>query len=113
MTDLISWVAAGAGLFFCWLLWELIATFIGEAAWEAAGPLRRPIWRMFVSASWPWPLLALLGCGAAVVAVGLWLLNDLSREGFEGVGLLLSGVAVVLISPLLWRDARRDREKAG
>jgi hypothetical protein len=55
----------------------------------------------------------MLGIGIAIVAVGLLLLRDLSRDGFLGVGLLLSGAAVVLISPLLWRDARRERHKAG
>src|SRR5262245_37340961 len=112
MGNLLSWILGAAGLILCWLLWELIAALVGDAAWEATSPLRRPIWRAFVSASWPWPLLALLAIGAAAVAAGLSVLGDLRREGSVGIGLLLSGAAVMLIGPLLWRDARRERRRS-
>ena len=79
------------------------------ALWEVTGPLRRPIWRVFVAASWPWPLVLMLGIGATAVASGLVILSDLSRERPLGLWLLLGGAAIMLVSPFLWRDARRER----
>jgi hypothetical protein len=109
MGDIASWIFGGAGVIIGWLLCQLIADLVGEAVWEITGPLRRPIWRVFVAASWPWPLLMMLGIGGAAVIAGLVVLSDLTRERPLGLWLLLGGAGVMLVSPFLWRDARRER----
>ena len=109
MGDLVSWVLGGAGVVLGALVCQMVADLVGEAIWEVTGPLRRPIWRVFMVASWWWPLLVMLGIGAAAIVSGLLVLSDLSRERPAGIWLFLGGAAVMLISPFLWRDARRDR----
>ena len=109
MGDLVSWILAGVGLILGWLLCQMVVDLAGEVLWAVTGPLRRPIWRLFVAASWPWPLLMMLGIGAAAVVAGLILLSDLSRERPLGIWLSLGGAAIMLVSPFLWRDARRER----
>ena len=109
MGELASWILGGAGLIVSWLLCQMVADLVGEAVWEITGPLRRPIWRIFVAASWPWPLLVMLGIGVAAVIAALVVLSDLNRERPLGIWLLLVGAAIMLVSPFLWRDARRER----
>jgi|SRR5215467_7313822 len=109
MSELASWILGGVGLVVSWLLCQMLADLVGEAAREITGPLRRPIWRVFVAASWPWPLLVMLGIGAATVIGALVVLSDLSRERPLGIWLLLGGAAIMLVSPFLWRDSRRER----
>jgi len=109
MGELASWVLGGVGLVIGWLLCQMVVDLVGEAIWEVSGPLRRPIWRVFVAASWPWLLLTMLGIGAATVMLGLVVLSDLSRERPLGMWLLVGGAAILLVSPFLWRDARRER----
>jgi hypothetical protein len=109
MGDWVWWGISGAGVVLGWLLCQLIADLVGETVWGVTGPLRRPIWRVFVAATWPWPLLIMLGIGAAAVIVGLLILTDLTREQPLGLWLLLGGVGVMLVSPFVWRDARRER----
>jgi hypothetical protein len=109
MGELPSWILGGAGLVVSWLLCQMVADLAGEAVREITGPLRRPIWRVFVAASWPWPLLVMLGIGAAAIIAALVALSDLSRERPLCIWLLLGGAAIMLVSPFLWRDARRER----
>ena len=109
MGELASRFLGGVGLVVGWLLCQMLADLVGKAVWEITGPLRRPIWRVFVAASWPWPLLVMLGIGAATVIGALVVLSDLSRERPLGIWLLLGGAAIMLVSPFLWRDTRRER----
>jgi hypothetical protein len=109
MGDLVSWILGGAGLVLGWLLCQMVIDLVGEAVWAVTGPLRRPIWRIFVDASWPWPLLMMLGVGAAAIVTGLVILSDLSRERPLGLWFLFGGAAIMLVSPFLWRDARQER----
>jgi len=109
MGDLVSWVLGAAGVVIGWLLCQMLADLVGEVLWGVTAPLRRPIWRVFVVASWPWPLILALGIGAAAVISGLVILCDLSRERPLGLWLLLGGAGIMLVSPFLWRDARRER----
>jgi hypothetical protein len=108
MGDWVSWGIGGAGVLLGWLLCQLIADLVGEIVWGITGPLRRPIWRVFVAATWPWPLLMMLGIGAAAVIVGIVILIDLTREHPLGLWFLLGGAGVMLVSPFVWRDARRE-----
>lgn len=113
MDDPLLWLLAGAGTVASWLLRELVGSLVGAAVWEFTAPLRRPVWRVLVTASSPWPLLLLLGIGAATLSAGLYFLRDVSNDGFVGLWLLLAGVTILLVSPLLWRDARRERKNRG
>jgi hypothetical protein len=113
MGGLVSWLVGAAGLFLGWLLCQLVIDLVGEAMWEVTGPFRRPIWRVFVAASWPWPLFLLLGIGGAAFIAGLVVLSDLSQEHPLGLWLVLGGAAIMLVSPFLWRDARRERVGRG
>ena len=99
----------GAGL--AWLAWEFASDALGEVFWWATGPIRRPIWRAFVTASWPWPMLVQMFVGAAAAYVGLTQLNpELPRwRGASGVVAFLGGCGIALVAPLVWRDARRQR----
>jgi hypothetical protein len=51
----------------------------------------------------------MLGFGATTIILGLVVLSDLTREQPLGVWLFLDGAATILVSPFLWRDARRER----
>ena len=99
----------GAGL--VWLAWEVIGDALGESLGVLTRPIRRPIWRVFVTASRSWPLMLMLLLGWGAAALGLLELHhDLGRWwNLTGIIALLGGCGIGLFAPLLWRDARRER----
>jgi hypothetical protein len=99
----------GAAL--AWLAWEFLGDIVGEVSSLATGPIRRPIWRMFVTAAWPWPLLLMMFLGAGAAAFGLLQLRNDVSSWRKTVALIavLGGFAFVLLAPFIWRDARRER----
>lgn len=108
---IVAWLLGALGWLLVVILRELAGELLGEAAYAVTAPVRRPVWRAFVNARWPWPLLVVSGLGAAGSAGGLWLFKhyeDGWRAG-AGVTLFLAGAFVALIAPFVWRDARRVR----
>jgi len=108
----IHWILGALGTLGLWILWEFIGSIIAEALWLLTAPFRRAIWHVLLDARWPWPLLLLGGAGAGVFSLGLLLMAQSSTNswtGVVGVALFFAGAFLGLISPLLWRDARRVR----
>ena len=109
----LVWTLAALGSLLLWLLWELLSALFGEAAWTATEPVRRPVWRAFVRARWPWPLLLVAGVGGVASVGGLWAFKH-SAEGWRagaGLTLFLGGAFVALTAPFVWRDARQVRAR--
>ena len=109
-TSMIHWLLGAVGAFFAWLAWEIIGDAIAEIFSLITAPVRRPLWRAFGRARWPWPLLLMLVGGGAVSVLGLSL-TRLEEGGWRsGLGLILFlvGAIFAVSSGYLWRDARRD-----
>ena len=108
---MIKWLLGAIGAFFVWLAWELVGAAIGEIAWAVTAPVRRPIWRAFVQARWPWPLLVMLFGGSSVSIAGLGLAHmyETRWQAGVGVGLFLVGAFFAVGGGYLWRDAQRER----
>ena len=87
----------------------MVAELLGEAVRAVTAPLWMPLWRIFVAASWPWPLLLVMMVGMAAAVYGTWGLLEVRWEQPVGMWLFLGGSAVVLVAPFYWRDARRER----
>ena len=106
---------AALGAFFVWLVWEIVGGIIGdilvEVGWAATGPVRRPIWRAYVTASWPWPLFLSLAIAFGIIGGSLSLMEPGSNNWQFGAAVLdlIGGAWLALLAPLLWRDARRQR----
>ena len=108
---IIKWLLGAIGACFVWLFWEIVGDAIGEIVWAVTAPVRRPIWRAFVRARWPWPLLLMLVGGALVSIGGMGLVHQYEsgwRAGV-GMGLFLVGAFFAVGGGYLWRDARRER----
>jgi len=89
----------------------MIAELLGGALRHLTAPLWMPLWRLFVAASWPWPLILVLTVGALAAAYGMAGLIEARWQELVGVWLFLGGCAVMLVAPFYWRDARRERSK--
>jgi len=111
MTDTLLGLI-GAGL--AWLAWEIAGDTIVDVIWWVTGPIRRPIWRAFVNASWPWPPLVMSTLGGAVAVAGFIRLDAVEVTGWRAgaalIGFFAGGLSA-LLSPMLWRDARRQRRR--
>ena len=99
-----------AGL--AWMAWELFGELAGEVFAIALTPITRPVWRVIVAATWPWPslLLVLVGAGAAWLG---WSQHDAATETWRGgIGLVafLGGCILMLLAPLIWVEAQRQRD---
>jgi hypothetical protein len=105
----MSWIIGAIGAAVAWLLWQFLGQLLGEIAWWALGPIRRPISSAFEQASWPWPMLVMLLCGAAVAVTGLLMLSRGDWLGTLGAPAFVFGTGFALGAPFLWRDARRTR----
>jgi len=107
---MLHWLLGIVGAGLAWLARELIGEMLGEAAWFASGPVRRPVWKAFATASWPWPLAVMMLVGAGAAVLGLQELRPELARWRNAVGLLafLGGCGVALFAPFLWRDARRE-----
>ena len=108
-TSMLHWILGIVGAGLAWLAWELVSEILGEGAWFATGPLRRPVWSVFVTASWPWPLavMMLVGAGAAWLGLRELRLELASWRRTIGIVAFLGGCGITLFAPFLWRDARR------
>ena len=108
---ILAWLLGALGWLLLTILRELLGELFGEAAHAVTEPIRRPVWRAFVHARWPWPLLLVSGLGAIGSAGGLWLFKHYEHGWRAGAGvtLFLAGAFVALIAPLVLRDARRVR----
>ena len=109
---ILGWLLGALGWLLLVILRELLGALVGETACAVSAPVRRPIWRAFVQARWPWPPLLVAGLGTAGSAGGLWAFKH-HEQGWlatAGLALFLGGAFVALIAPLVWRDARRVRE---
>ena len=106
---MLHWLLGIVGAGLVWLAWEVVGEIIGEAAWSASQPVRRPVWNLFVTASWPWPLVVMMLLGASAAWLGLRELRPelASWRRTIGLGAFLGGCGVALFAPFLWRDARR------
>ena len=95
------------------LAWELLGGMVMDLGWAATAPVRRPIWRAFVTASWPWPLILMMAGGAASAWFGLQELRPELAAWRNGVGMVafFAGCAIALSAPFLWRDARREANR--
>ena len=114
--DAIHWILGTLGAFGLWLLWAFLGNDVAEVLWLLATPLRRALWHVLVNARWPWPLLLLIGIGTSLFSLGLALMARSAAapwKGAAGLVLFFVGAAVGLMSPLLWRDARRARGYGG
>ena len=96
------------GFVLCLIATQLVAEGVGHALWHAAHPIRRPIWRAFRTASWAWPLLLVVGVSGGGAVLGYSVMDQ--GGWLEGLGAFSAGLGsfIALISPLLWRDARRS-----
>jgi len=98
------------------VLWIVV-----EIAWKAVfalfaaltaltAPVRRPVWAVFMRATWPWPAAVLAGLGiASGVAAGMLLSKPNASDWESGFGLALfaGGAFVALAGPATWFDERR------
>ena len=108
---IISWLLHAFCAAIAWLLCSMIAELLGGALRHLTAPLWMPLWRLFVAASWPWPLILVLTVGALAAAYGMAGLIEARWQELVGVWLFLGGCAVMLVAPFYWRDARRERSK--
>ena len=107
---MLHWLLGILGAGFVWLAVEFLCEVVVGATWFASGPLRRPVWNAFVTASWPWPLGMMMLVGAGIALLG-WRELQPELAGWRNVvGLVafLGGCGVALFAPFAWRDARRE-----
>lgn len=102
---------AGTLALAAWIAWHLAGDMIAEAVGYLLRPITRPIWRSFVRARWPWPLLAMLCFGGAATAAALRLMSETGWRGMSSIPLFFAGVGLTLFAPILWRDAKREGER--
>ena len=108
---IVAWLLHVFGAAIAWLLCSMVAELLGEALRALTAPLWMPLWRLFVTASWPWPLLLVLMSGGAAAVYGMWGLLEARWQEPFGVWLFLGGAAVMLVTPFYWRDARQERSR--
>ena len=112
---MLRWIVGLVVAGLAWLAWELVGEIAGEAFVIAAAPITRPIWRAFVAASWPWPLLLLVGVGGGAAWLG-WLQANpelATWRRVSGLTAFLGGCIILLLAPFIWAAAQRDREEGG
>ena len=102
-----SVVLPSIGALFAWLGWEILHEAVGERIVELLRPVLRPIWRAFVLARWPWPLLIVLPLGVAGVFEGYSLLSSPTRGG-AGLALFFGGAGVSILTLIVWSETRRE-----
>ena len=100
------------GVVALWLFWEIIGDLVGEALGFVLRPVTRPVWRILVSARSPWPLAIMLLIGTAAVIGSFVLMPRDTPSGALGLCLFFGGVALTLVAPFLWRDARAEARRA-
>jgi hypothetical protein len=95
---------------------EIFASLGGEVFFEAVGqrivrllrPVTRPIWRAFVVARWPWPLLIVLPLGVASMLKAYALLSSPVLAD-AGLAMFFGSDSVSLLTLILWSETRRER----
>jgi hypothetical protein len=95
---------------------EIFASLGGEVFFEAVGqrivrllrPVTRPIWRAFVVARWPWPLLIVLPLGVASMLKAYALLSSPVLAD-AGLAMFFGSASVSLLTLILWSETRRER----
>jgi hypothetical protein len=96
------------GEIFASLDWEVFFEAVGQRILRLLRPVTRPIWRAFVAARWPWPLLVVLPLGVASMLKAYTLLS--SPAGADaGLALFFGSAGVSLLTLILWSETRRER----
>lgn len=90
-----------------WLGLEIFGEAVVEASRVLLRPVTRPIWRAFVMARWPWPLLLGLPLGVAGLVEGYSLLSS-PNWGGTGLSLFFVGAGAFLCTLILWYESRRE-----
>jgi hypothetical protein len=105
----MNWIASGLGVVLVGFLLEFAGEAVLALGAAATEPVRRPVWALFMRATWPWPaaVLAVLGVASAVVGgVLLQKPNSSSWENGLGLALFFGGAFVALAGPPFWFHER-------
>jgi hypothetical protein len=90
-----------------WLGCEVLYEVLGERIFNLLRPVTRPIWRAFVVARWPWPLVIALPLGVTSVYNGYSLLSSPAHAD-AGFALFFGGDGVCILTLILWSETRRE-----
>jgi len=105
-------ILAALGAFCVWAASEFVGEMFGELVAWATGPLRRPLWNLYRTASWAWPLYVTMAIALTTAVVGYWSLDpDVATwKRIAGLVACFGGAIASLLAPFVWRDARRTRD---